>query len=245
VIRRGVLVVALSLAAGCASVPVPAERGEVIRKIVASTVQLRSERDGVRRAASGVVIASDAAARRSWILTTRHFLAGRESQPVSLHRGAARAAARVVAVGTDVDLAILEVTGVTLPGVTLKDVAQLGDEVWVVAFPWGRRLTVVSGIVSQLVGDDGEPAVAGPPRMVDASVSYGSSGGGVFDAATGDLIGIVEGYRTARMTTKEDRALEIPVAGETTLISSQAIRSFLAVTPVPALPLTQPALRRE
>jgi hypothetical protein len=72
--------------------------------------------------------------------------------------------------------------------------------------------------------------------MVDASVSYGSSGGGVFDAATGALIGIVEGYRTARMTTKEERSLEIPVAGETTLISSQAIRTFLAATQVPALP---------
>lgn len=234
-IRALALLVTTTLAAGCASVPMSAPRGDVIRKIVASTVQLRSEREGVRRAASGVVIASDAAARRSWILTTRHFVDARESQPVSISRGAVRAVARVAVIGTDVDLAILEVPGVVLPGVTLKDVAQLGDEVWVVAFPWGRRLTVVSGIVSQLAGDDGEAVVAGAPRMVDASVSYGSSGGGVFDAATGALIGIVEGYRTARMTTKEERTLEIPVAGETTLISSQAIRTFLAATSVPGL----------
>ncbi len=230
------LLLVLTLAAGCVSLPPAPERGDVIRKIVASTVQLRSEREGVRRAASGVVIASDPVARRSWILTTRHFLDARESHPVSISRGAVRAAAKVAFIATDVDLAILEVAGVALPGVTLKDVAQLGDEVWVVAFPWGRRLTVVSGIVSQLVGDDGEPTVEGAPRMVDASVSYGSSGGGVFDAATGALIGIVEGYRTARMTTKEERSLEIPVAGETTLLSSQAIRTFLAVTQVPAPP---------
>lgn len=233
---RSLALLVMTLAIGCASLPPAAERGDVIRKIVASTVQLRSEREGVRRAASGIVIASDAVSRRSWILTTRHFLAGRESQPVSMSRGAARATAKVSVIATDVDLAILEVAGVALPGVTFKDVAQLGDEVWVVAFPWGRRLTVVSGIVSQLVGDDGEAAVAGAPRMIDASVSYGSSGGGVFDAATGALIGIVEGYRTARMTTKEERALEIPVAGETTLISSQAIRAFLASTTVPGLP---------
>lgn len=37
--------------------------------------------------------------------------------------------------------------------------------------------------------------------MVDASVSYGASGGGVFDARTGGLIGLVEGYRTARVTS--------------------------------------------
>jgi serine protease Do len=235
VIRPLALLVTTALVAGCASVPVLTERGDVIRRIVNSTVQLRSERAGVRRSASGVVIASDVATRRSWILTTRHFLDARESQPVSVSRGAVRAVAKVAVLGTDVDLAILEIPGVALPGVTLKDVVQLGDEVWVVAFPWGRRLTVVSGIVSQLTGDDGEAVVAGAPRMVDASVSYGSSGGGVFDAATGALIGIVEGYRTARMTTKEERTLEIPVAGETTLISSQMIRSFLATTSVPGV----------
>ena len=161
-IRSFAVLVTTALAAGCASVPTSAERGDVIRKIVASTVQLRSEREGVRRAASGVVIACDAAARRSWILTTRHFLDARESHPVSISRGNLRAVAKVTVIGTDVDLAILEVSGVALPGVTLKDVAQLGGEVWVVAFPWGRRLTVVSGIVSQLVGDDGEAAVAAP-----------------------------------------------------------------------------------
>ncbi|MEX2147239.1 MAG: trypsin-like peptidase domain-containing protein [Candidatus Rokuibacteriota bacterium] len=235
-IRHLALLVTVALAAGCASVSGSAERGDIIRKIVASTVQLRSEREGVRRAASGVVIASDAASPRSWVLTTRHFLDARESQPVSIRRGAVRAVAKVAVIGIDVDLAILEVPGVALPGVTLKDVAQLGDEVWVVAFPWGRRLTVVSGVVSQLAGEDGEPVVAGAPRMIDASVSYGSSGGGVFDIVTGALIGIVEGYRTARMTTREERALEIPVAGETTIISSRAIRSFLGTTSVPGPP---------
>jgi S1-C subfamily serine protease len=238
VIRALFAVLVAALAAGCASTPPATDRGEVIRRIVASTVQLRSERDGARRAASGVVLASDRAARRSWILTTRHFLDARESQPISLSSGRVRAQATVSAIATDVDLAVLEVAGVALPAVTLKDAARLGDEVWVVAFPWGRRLTVIAGIVSQLAGEEGDGILEGSPRMVDASVSYGSSGGGVFDAATGALIGIVEGYRTARMVTKDapGRTLDIPVAGETTLISSRAIRNFLAVSPVPGLP---------
>jgi len=65
--------------------------------------------------------------------------------------------------------------------------------------------------------------------MVDASVSYGSSGGGVFDAQTGELVGIVESYRTAKVAIPEmkDRVLEVPVAGETTLISAPAILRFL------------------
>ena len=64
------------------------------------------------------------------------------------------------------------------------------------AFPWGQRLTVVRGTVSQLDSTRGE--VVGPPHMVDASVSYGSSGGGVFDAQTGERRGLVQSYRPAR-----------------------------------------------
>ena len=65
--------------------------------------------------------------------------------------------------------------------------------------------------------------------MVSASVSYGSSGGGVFDAQTGELLGIVEGYRTAKVAIPEmkERVLEVPVAGETTLIPAPAIFRFL------------------
>lgn len=63
------------LASGCASTAGVSERGDVIRHILPSTVQLRVERDGGgRRAASGVVLASDPESGRSWILTTRHFL---------------------------------------------------------------------------------------------------------------------------------------------------------------------------
>jgi hypothetical protein len=64
--------------------------------------------------------------------------------------------------------------------------------------------------------------------MVDASVSYGSSGGGVYDAVSGRLVGIVESYRTARVRIPEtpNRTLELPVAGETTLVSAQAVVQF-------------------
>jgi len=138
--------------------------------------------------------------------------------------------ATVLAGSSDADLALIEVEGIILPPVKFKEVVRLGDEVWVVAFPWGRRLTLVSGVVSQLVSDEGEVALEGPVRMVDASVSYGSSGGGAFEAASGELIGIVESYRTAQVAIPEapERVLQIPVPGETTVISSRAILRFLA-----------------
>ena len=68
--------------------------------------------------------------------------------------------------------------------------------------------------------------------MVDASVSYGSSGGGVFDGETGALLGIVEGYRTEQMALPDrpERTLQLPVAGETLVIPARSILDFLAAS---------------
>lgn len=235
----GLLAVFL-LVSGCASAAGVPDRSEVIRRILPSTVQLRAEREqGGRRAASGVVLASNPESGRSWILTTRHLLdpLGHQQIYVSTPQRKGRVKVSVLAVGQDMDLAVIEVEGISLPAVKFKEVVQLGDEVWVVAYPWGRRLTLVSGIVSQIVSEEGKVAVEGPIRMVDASVSYGASGGGVFDAGSGALIGIVEGYRTARVAMPEapERILEIPVPGETIVISSQMILRFLVASGLEAL----------
>ena len=230
--RAAALVATLLAAGGCAAVAAPPDRGDVLRRILPSTVQLRAEREGGgRRAASGVVIAADE--RGSWILTARHFLEPTRPQSifVSAPGRGARVKARVSAMSQEHDIAVIRVDGIVFPAIRLKDAARLGDEVWVVGFPWGRRLTMVSGIVSQIESDESESEVAleGPARLIDASVSYGASGGGVFDAVSGSLIGIVDSYRTARLTlpTTPERAVDIPVPGETTIVSAVAIRRFL------------------
>jgi S1-C subfamily serine protease len=235
-LRAGPLLAPLAVAAlalGCQTAAAPPTRGDVIRQILPATVQLRCERDGGdRRAASGVVVGRDRATRRAWIVTTRHFL--EPLKPQKVYAGVAGRKARVAAtllkVSEQADLALLEVSGVDAAPARLKDVVQLGDEVWVVAFPWGRRLTLSSGVVSQIVRDDADLAgYEGPARMVDVSVSYGASGGGVFDAPTGSLVGLIESYRTARMTLggSPERVVEIPVPDETTLIPASAIRRFM------------------
>jgi S1-C subfamily serine protease len=236
-LRLGGLVLSLiavlaPLAAGCGGSVTARERRDVIPRILPSAVQLRSERvGGARRAASGVVLAADPESKRSWILTTRHFLdpGGAQDVYVVSPSRKGRVKAVVSAMSPDLDLAVIEVAGLALPPVTLQEIVRLGDVVWVAAFPWGRQLTVVSGVVSQLSTEEGEAPVEGIIHMVDASVSYGSSGGGVFDAETGALVGIVEGYRTAQITAPgdPDRVLQLPVAGETTVIPSRAILRFL------------------
>ena len=223
---------ALVLLAGCATAGRPSGRSEIIRQILPSTVQLRCERDsGDRRAASGVVLARDVARGRTWIITTRHFVEPVIPQKlyVTFAGAKTRSLATLVRLSERADLALLEVDGLGAAPVRLKDSVTLGDEVWVVAYPWGRRMTLSNGVISQIVQDDVAGVYEGPARMVDVSVSYGSSGGGVFDVATGALVGLVEGYRTARMTPKTtpESVIEIPVAGETTLISAEAIRRFV------------------
>lgn len=238
-LRRGfVLIVLVLTAAGCASIPTAASSGdrtELIGRLLASTVQLRSEREGgARRAASGVCVATDPATRRAWIVTVRHFLGPSRPQEVSVRRPGQNATlpAVVFAVSDEelgIDIAIVEVEDPGLVPIRLKKQASnLGDETLVVAFPWGQRLTVVQGIVSQIVST-GDSLVTGPARMVDAHVSYGSSGGGVFDARTGELIGIVETYRTAKIAIPElkDRVLEVPVPGETVLVPATVILQFV------------------
>jgi len=229
-VKRALTLAALALTgAGCVSPPRPPDRGELIRGILTSTVQLRSEREGaIHRAASGVVVAADPRSDRSWIITARHFV-----DPSPPHNIYVRLPGRIgvtpatlAFVSPDRDLAVIEAKYLDVAPARLKMAASLGDEILVIAFPWGQRFTVVRGVVSQV---STLASITGPARMVDASVSYGSSGGGVFDAQTGELVGIVESYRTAKVAIPEmkDRVLEIPIAGETTLISAPAILRFL------------------
>jgi serine protease Do len=228
--RRALTLTALALTAtGCVSVARAPDRSELIRGMLASTVQLRSERDGtIRRAASGVVIATARGSQRAWIITARHFIDPSPPEHIYVRLpGRITVVPAVVAfVSPDRDLAIIEAELFDVVPARLKMEASLGDEIMVVAFPWGQRFTVVRGIVSQ-VGSIAD--IVGSARMVSASVSYGSSGGGVFDAQTGELVGIVEGYRTAKVVIPEmkERVLEVPVAGETTLIPSSAIHRFV------------------
>ena len=242
--RRMLAVAALAVAGGgCVSTAAPSssDRGELIRRILASTVQLRAEREGgVRRAASGVVVAIDRSSRRTWIVTAKHLVEppGRQEVYVRLpgHRSVVRAA--VAFVSREHDLAIIETELLDVTPVRVRETARLTDEILIVAFPWGQRFTVIRGIVSQVtspegtVPPEGMVLMEGPARMVSASVSYGSSGGGVFDAETGQLVGIVEGYRTAKVAIPEmkERVLEMPVAGETTVIATPTILRFLVAS---------------
>jgi hypothetical protein len=256
------VVAGLVLVAGCAtppsrtSSPDPSEREapgrssdrQVIERILESSVQVVLERNGTRyRTASGVVLAarSDPPGDTCFVLTSGHALAGvREGDDnelyalVGRHRGAAMRLRSQLLMRRDdgqVDLALLRVPTPRCPGARLGPPPSLGDRIWIVGFPWGRQIRLMSGIVSQVRLDDGEGAGGGAALMVDASVAYGMSGSGVFDATSGRLVGLVEGYGTARVAFGEKPAgqyIEVPVPGETYVTSVDAIRTFLRTAPL-------------
>jgi S1-C subfamily serine protease len=219
-------------------------REEVLERIVPSSVQIVLERDGQRfRSGSGVAIAVRPSALAAlgmdcFVLTSGHTLSRRSGQDrifvlFGRHRGAgSKAPATVLAYSEtgDVDLALLRAhTDECFPAEFGRP-PGLGDPIWVLAYPWGQNLTLVGGIVSQVNADPPVDRDTPPRLIVDASVSYGSSGGGVFDARTGRLVGVIEGYRTARVSFKGEASqhfLDVPVPGETYVVPLADIRRFL------------------
>lgn len=230
----------------------PADRQSVIDHIVSTTAKITVEHAGQRLASgSGVVVSSSAPGEEpaTLVLTAAHLVHGKPDAtiyirfPGSAGNGAKRPAIVVRRGDVDtLDLALLRVPGVALAPASLADSAdvRLGEGILIVGFPWGKRLAVFSGIVSQVPGENasegGTEEGGGPSVMVDASVGNGVSGGGVYQEATGRLLGIVEGYRTASVAFK-DRAqtfsLKVPMPGETFVISVDQIRGFLQGSGVP------------
>ena len=239
----GLAVGLLALGAGCTIAPLgPLTREQTLARVLPSAAQVIVEQGGRRvRSASGVVLAVRPSPQGPdcYVLTSGHTLArgtGEETVSVLLgrHDGpGVKARATVLAQRDtpDLDLGLLRVRGGPCTPTELGEPPILGAEIWVVAFPWGRHLTLVSGIVSQVDRhasvDSAEPA---PQLMVDASVSYGSSGGGVYEIRRGRLVGLVESYRTARVSLPgeaDSRYIEVPSPGETNVTSLSDIRRFL------------------
>jgi S1-C subfamily serine protease len=206
-----------------------------LRQSVRIEVLVRGQ---VERTASGVVVAVEG--RTSYVLTNQHVvqregLPGNASFQVVIERPRLhRMRARIVSEGKvpDEDLALLAVDGEPLSPapIAVDNQVDVGDDVVVVGAPYGKSLSVSSGIVSQLELDDQDARVQRSMKT-DAPIGYGASGGGVFDVASGRLVGLVEGYRTAKVAfggiSKDDFSFEVPMPGETFLSPPAKIRGFL------------------
>jgi S1-C subfamily serine protease len=215
-------------------------RSATVQKVYSSAVRIQITAGGsVVRSASGVAFARDG--DRTYVLTNAHVVAPSKSwkQPVEMRvltGGNAAIAARVVAAGgaPEMDVAVIEVQDATLPitPLSVDDTLELGDDLVVIGAPFGKGLSVAAGIVSQVEYDTPESVGPRAPRALktDAAIGYGSSGGGVFDVPAGRLVGLVEGYRTARVEfgkAEEGYHFDVPMPGETFVAPAAKIRKFL------------------
>lgn len=238
------------MAAGCATGrTTPAgERQAVIDRILASSAKVMIEQAGRRvTSGSGVVVRSGTEESSgqpvSYVLTAAHIVDGTDASEVFVRFAEALAGKQKFAAlvlrqenPESLDLALLKVPGIAVPPALLPtdDHVRIGEEILVVGFPWGKRLGMFSGIVSQLPSDPTEEAPADEATeqtiVVDATSAKGVSGGGVFREATGSLIGVVEGYQTASIAVKnrsQTYSLKVPMPGETFVVPLARIRHFL------------------
>jgi serine protease Do len=226
-----------------AAAPSPARtRGAVIKDVLPSNVRVIVKVNGKQvRSASGVILAAEEGGRGpvAHVLTNAHVVEVGEGEEaryeilVDRNRETSRYEGRVVARGEvpDADLAVLEVAGLRARPVTLAGDAELelGDEVLAIGAPFGRGLSVSSGIVSQLEWTNEEDE--GPLGFkTDAPIGYGASGGGIFRVPDGKLLALVEGYRTAKVSfpiEKSSYSFDVPMPGETFAAPVAKIRRFL------------------
>lgn len=231
-----------AVATAAPETPKAMTRKEIARKVMPASVRVFLDSNGeVRRSGTGVVIANEVSATGSgsYVLTNAHVIDDRGMQSprarVVVERGADAFEydAEFVAAGTipEMDLALLKLPGVMLDAVELADDAavETGDDVLVVASPFGRGLTLSGGMVSQVEYDKKLRS----PRTIktDAAVGYGSSGGGIFSATDGKLLGIIEGYRTTKVgfaVAQQDYSFDLPMPGETFAAPAAKIRRFIA-----------------
>ncbi len=215
------------------------ERSRVVQRALRESVRVEVTVGGkVARAASGVVIAVEG--KTSYVLTNAHVvqrdgLKGPATFAVVIERPRLyRLRARVVHEGKapDEDLALLEIEGEALSAVTIaaENEVDVGDDVVVIGAPYGRSLSASSGIVSQLELDEQDSRVQRGMKT-DAPIGYGASGGGVFEVPGGRLVGLVEGYRTAKVNfggiANDDFSFDVPMPGETFLAPPTKIRNFI------------------
>jgi S1-C subfamily serine protease len=238
-------VVVGAFASGCALAGLrEPSREEVLQRILPSAVQIVIEQQEGRRVrtASGVVLGSrttDLRPASCFVLTAGHTVAGITGQKeiyvaFGRDRGEVRKAPATVVVyrdTPDLDLALLKAEASRcVPAPRAAGAPILGESVWVVGFPWGRHMTLASGIVSQINTDDTADRETASQLMVDASVSYGSSGGGVYEARRGALIGVIKGYSTARVSAHGADPpwyIDVPVPGQTFVTPLSDMRRFL------------------
>jgi len=168
-----------------------AEAAAMIEAVLPGVVQVRrgTRRRGPRRGAgAGFLWSPDGS-----VMTNHHVVAGSDGKVEVVLTDDRSFDAEVVGSSRRLDLAMLRLRGapaedLPTPPVGDSDALRVGELVFAVGHPWGRRGAVTAGIVSGL-GNVGRPS--GRTRYIqsDAYLAPGNSGGPLVNAR-GEVIGV-------------------------------------------------------
>ncbi len=168
-----------------------AEAAAMIEAVLPGVVQVRrgTRRRGPRRGAgAGFLWSPDGS-----VMTNYHVVASSDGKVEVVLTDDRSFDAEVVGSSRRLDLAMLRLRGapaedLPTPPVGDSDALRVGELVFAVGHPWGRRGTVTAGIVSGL-GNVGRPS--GRTRYIqsDAYLAPGNSGGPLVNAR-GEVIGV-------------------------------------------------------
>jgi S1-C subfamily serine protease len=231
---------------------------EPMPAVLAQSVRILVFEDGqIARSGSGVVLGSRPlsadddqhqraeALARNVIVTNAHVVAPQKPNEALRYRvilesprpdgHSVEFEALLLALGQapSMDLALLTFDGPRLTPAQLAKPEELsvGSALFAIGAPYGRELSVSAGILSRV---DYERGPGGEIRAAllktDASIGYGASGGGLFSRESGHLVGIIEGYRTAKLSFPVDGMLysfDIPMPGETFAAPSEKLLRFV------------------
>lgn len=163
----------------------------IIKGVLPGVVQVRrggSARRGRRGLGAGFLWSPDGS-----VMTNHHVVAGSGGEVEVVLTDERSFGAEVVGDSRRLDLAMLRLRdapaeGMEIPPVGDSDALRVGELVFAVGHPWGRRGAVTAGIVSGL-GTVGRPF--GRTRYVqsDAYLAPGNSGGPLVNAR-GEVIGV-------------------------------------------------------
>ncbi len=208
----------------------PSELVDVLKEIRPSVVEIYVQTDEGTGSGSGVVISVDAEKNAAIIVTCHHVIEGSKKMVVKAIDGTEFDNVALIGSDPKSDIGVIAVVGDGVTGLSTakwyapeaasSDYIDVGTEVVAIGNPLGvLGGTVTKGIISAVNREVNVENKAMVLLQTDAAINGGNSGGGLFNAQTGALVGIVNaGYKSSAA-----QGLSFAIAGNTAYAKFKAL----------------------
>lgn len=208
----------------------PSELVDVLKEIRPSVVEIYVQTDEGTGSGSGVVISVDAEKNVAIIVTCHHVIEGSKKMVVKAIDGTEFDNVALIGSDPKSDIGVITIVGEGVTGLSTakwyapdaasSDYIDVGTEVVAIGNPLGvLGGTVTKGIISAVNREVNVENKAMVLLQTDAAINGGNSGGGLFNAQTGALVGIVNaGYKSSAA-----QGLSFAIAGNTAYAKFKAL----------------------